>query len=48
MVKAQNQFTKIKEKEELIADFQEKYDKISAKIEMEPSNKFHETAQKVR
>jgi hypothetical protein len=37
MVRAQNQFTKIKEKEELIKDFQEKYDKVSLKINMEPA-----------
>jgi hypothetical protein len=32
MVRAQNQFTKIKEKEELMIDFKEKYDIASAKI----------------
>lgn len=32
MVRAQNQFTKIREKEELIHDFQEKYEKADAKI----------------
>lgn len=32
MIKAQNQFTKIKEKEEIAKDLQEKYAIISAKI----------------
>ena len=34
MIKAQNQFTKVKEKEDVDRDLKEKYDIVSAKIEV--------------
>lgn len=47
MIKAQNQFTKIKEKEEIAKDLQEKYAIVSAKIEPRCGEDFHLICEKI-
>ena len=37
MVKAQNQFTKIRDKEDLASDFKEKYQSTFSKMMLEPA-----------
>lgn len=48
MVRAQNQFTKIREKEELIGDLQEKSEKVLGKMDARPAGEFFGLAQRVR
>lgn len=48
MIRAQNQFTKIKEKEEMIVEFQEKADLATSKLQYQPALEFHRMAMKIR
>ena len=47
MIRAQNQFTKIKEKEEMSRDLTEKYHLLSDKIDQPQAEHFHRAAEKV-
>lgn len=48
MIRAQNQFTKIKEKEEMIVDFQEKAELAFNKLHQTPALEFHQVAMRIR
>jgi hypothetical protein len=48
MVRAQNQFTKIREKEELMRDLQEKMEKAEGKIVFPPAEQFYAVAKGIR
>ena len=48
MIKIQNQFTKIKEMEELIRDLQEKYEKNELRINYAPTEIFFSKVNQIR
>ena len=47
MVKAQNQFTKIRDKEDLASDFKEKYQSTFSKMMLEPAQQFYRFSSKI-